>query len=151
LHRIDRGGEVTHHLPGQLVAYPVLDLQRHTPDLHWYLRQLELVVIDVLADLGLQGECLPGLTGVWVGQVQGGGDWCGLSPLDYATWVGSQCGLRTPRLCRNHTLWIGWPSGRTTVRLAAWVEGERCAAFAPPVARRPLPPGVDPAGVIRLC
>ena len=66
LHRIDRGGEVTHHLPGQLVAYPVLDLQRHTPDLHWYLRQLEHVVMDVLEDLGLQAECLPGLTGVWV-------------------------------------------------------------------------------------
>ena len=66
LHRIDRGGDVTHHLPGQLVAYPVLNLQRHIPDLHWYLRQLEHVVMDVLGDLGLQGECLPGLTGVWV-------------------------------------------------------------------------------------
>ena len=66
LHRIDRGGEVTHHLPGQLVAYPVLDLQRHTPDLHWYMRQLEYVVLDVLRDLGLQGESIPGLTGVWM-------------------------------------------------------------------------------------
>jgi len=66
LFRIDRGGEVTHHLPGQLVAYPVLDLRRHQPDLHWYLRELEQVLIDVLAELGLTGERLPGLTGLWL-------------------------------------------------------------------------------------
>ncbi|MDA7433374.1 lipoyl(octanoyl) transferase LipB [Synechococcus sp. AH-601-N10] len=66
LHRIDRGGEVTHHAPGQLVAYPVLDLRRREPDLHWYLRQLEQVVIDVLAALDLMGERIPGLTGVWL-------------------------------------------------------------------------------------
>jgi len=65
LHRLDRGGEVTHHLPGQLVAYPVLDLQRHRCDLHWYLRQLEGVVLDLLKVLGLAGERRPGLTGVW--------------------------------------------------------------------------------------
>ena len=68
LHRIDRGGEVTHHAPGQLVAYPVLDLRRHQPDLHWYLRQLEQVVIDVLQALGLRGERINGLTGVWLDQ-----------------------------------------------------------------------------------
>ena len=68
LHRIDRGGEVTHHLPGQLVVYPVLDLRRHQPDLHWYLRQLEQVLIDVLDQLGLRGERLPGLTGIWLDQ-----------------------------------------------------------------------------------
>ena len=66
LHRIDRGGEVTHHRPGQLVAYPVLDLRRHQTDLHWYLRQLEQVLIDVLAQLGLDGQRLPGLTGLWL-------------------------------------------------------------------------------------
>ena len=66
LHRIDRGGEVTHHLPGQLVVYPVLDLQRRSPDLHLYMRQLEQVLIDVLTGLGLKGERLPGLTGLWL-------------------------------------------------------------------------------------
>lgn len=66
LHRIDRGGEVTHHLPGQLVVYPVLDLQRRIPDLHHYLRQLEQVLIDVLARLGLQGTRQAGLTGLWL-------------------------------------------------------------------------------------
>ena len=45
LHRTERGGEVTYHGPGQLVMYPILNLQRFTPDLHWYLRSLEEVVI----------------------------------------------------------------------------------------------------------
>ncbi|MFQ6538314.1 MULTISPECIES: lipoyl(octanoyl) transferase LipB [Aphanothece] len=66
LHRIDRGGEVTHHAPGQLVLYPVLNLQRHGADLHLYLRRLEQVVIDLLAGLDLQGERVAGLTGVWL-------------------------------------------------------------------------------------
>ena len=65
LFRIDRGGEVTHHLPGQLVLYPVLDLQRHGADLHLYLRALEQVVLDVLDQLKLPGERWPGRTGVW--------------------------------------------------------------------------------------
>jgi lipoyl(octanoyl) transferase len=64
--RIDRGGEVTHHAPGQLVLYPVLNLQRHGADLHGYLRALEQVVIDLLAGLGLAGERIDGLTGVWL-------------------------------------------------------------------------------------
>jgi lipoyl(octanoyl) transferase len=66
LHRIDRGGEVTHHAPGQLVLYPVLDLQRHGADLHVYLRRLEQVVIAVLAGYGLVAGRCPGLTGVWL-------------------------------------------------------------------------------------
>jgi lipoyl(octanoyl) transferase len=66
LHRIDRGGEVTHHAPGQLVLYPVLDLRRHGADLHLYLRALEQVVIDLLAELGLAAERQSGRTGVWL-------------------------------------------------------------------------------------
>lgn len=66
LHRIDRGGEVTHHAPGQLVLYPVLDLRRRGSDLHLYLRSLEQLVIDLLMELGLQGERVAGRTGVWL-------------------------------------------------------------------------------------
>jgi lipoyl(octanoyl) transferase len=66
LHRIERGGEVTHHCPGQLVLYPVLNLQRHGADLHLYLRTLEQVVLDVLAALDLPGERSTGQTGVWL-------------------------------------------------------------------------------------
>lgn len=70
LFRIERGGEVTHHCPGQLVGYPILDLKRHQTDLHWYLRQLEEVVIQTLAMLDISGIRQPGLTGVWVGDTK---------------------------------------------------------------------------------
>lgn len=66
VYRIERGGEVTYHCPGQLVGYPILNLQFHYKDLHWYLRQLEEVLIRVLAVYGLQGDRVPGLTGVWL-------------------------------------------------------------------------------------
>ena len=66
LFRIDRGGEVTHHCPGQLVLYPVLNLQQHGADLHLYLRALEQVALDVLGTLDLAGERSPGQTGVWL-------------------------------------------------------------------------------------
>jgi len=65
-HRIERGGEVTHHAIGQLVAYPILNLDRHQHDLHWYLRQLEEVIIQVLANFGVSSQRIQGLTGVWI-------------------------------------------------------------------------------------
>ena len=64
--RVERGGEVTYHCPGQVVGYPILNLQHYQKDLHWYLRQLEQVLIQVLAVYGLKGDRIPGLTGVWV-------------------------------------------------------------------------------------
>ncbi len=63
---IDRGGEVTYHLPGQLIVYPVLDLNSYQKDLNWYLRELESVLIDVLQSFGLKGRRIPGLTGCWL-------------------------------------------------------------------------------------
>lgn len=64
--RIERGGEVTYHCPGQIVGYPILNLAYYQKDLHWYLRQLEEVLIRVLAHYGLEGTRIAGLTGVWV-------------------------------------------------------------------------------------
>ena len=66
VYRIERGGEVTYHCPGQLVGYPILNLRRYRQDLHWYLRQLEEAIIQTLNVYGLHGTRLPGLTGVWV-------------------------------------------------------------------------------------
>jgi lipoyl(octanoyl) transferase len=66
VHRIERGGEVTYHCPGQLVGYPILNLRYYQQDLHWYLRKLEEVIIQTIAMYGLCGERIPGLTGVWV-------------------------------------------------------------------------------------
>ncbi len=70
LFRVERGGEATYHGPGQLVLYPILDLRRYHMDLHWYLRQLEEVVIRTICNLniGLEPERKKGLTGVWVNE-----------------------------------------------------------------------------------
>jgi lipoyl(octanoyl) transferase len=66
IHRTERGGEVTYHCPGQLIGYPILNLAYYQQDLHWYLRQLEEVVIQLLAIYNLTAERIPGLTGVWL-------------------------------------------------------------------------------------
>lgn len=63
---VERGGEATYHGPGQLVAYPILALPDGRRDLHRYLRDLEEVVIRVLAELDVEGTRRPGLTGVWI-------------------------------------------------------------------------------------
>eukprot|EP01036_Dinobryon_divergens_P044889 gene44889-59915_t len=67
-HRIERGGDVTWHGPGQLVLYPVLDLHRHKKDLHWYMRSLEQVVIDTLKDFNVDGTRNEVNAGVWINQ-----------------------------------------------------------------------------------
>lgn len=66
LRRTRRGGDVTVHLPGQLVAYPIINLRRRDGDLHRYFRQLEAVVMATLARFGLVGHRVPKRTGVWV-------------------------------------------------------------------------------------
>ncbi|MGB3798619.1 MAG: lipoyl(octanoyl) transferase LipB [Lewinella sp.] len=64
--RINRGGDITYHGPGQLVAYPIFDLDEFFNDVHRYVRSLEEVIIRTLADFGLRGERDPGFTGVWL-------------------------------------------------------------------------------------
>lgn len=65
-YRINRGGDITYHGPGQLVGYPILDLDNFFTDIHLYLRQLEEAVIRTLADYGVSAGRIPGLTGVWL-------------------------------------------------------------------------------------
>jgi lipoyl(octanoyl) transferase len=62
----DRGGKSTYHGPGQLVCYPILDLNRHGRDVKRYVRDLEEALIRTLAALGVEGERIDGLTGVWL-------------------------------------------------------------------------------------
>ena len=65
-YKINRGGDITYHGPGQMVGYPILDLDQFFTDIHKYLRYLEEVFIKVLADYGLKGERSDGETGVWL-------------------------------------------------------------------------------------
>ena len=64
-YRINRGGDITYHGPGQIVCYPILDLDNFFTDIHLYLRKLEEAVILTLADYGLTAGRYPGYTGVW--------------------------------------------------------------------------------------
>ncbi len=64
--KINRGGDITYHGPGQIVGYPILDLENFFTDIHKYLRFLEEVIILVLRDYGLEGARSPGETGVWL-------------------------------------------------------------------------------------
>lgn len=65
-YKINRGGDITYHGPGQIVGYPILDLENFFTDIHKYLRFLEEIFINILADYGLKGERSPGETGVWL-------------------------------------------------------------------------------------
>lgn len=65
-HKIGRGGDITYHGPGQLVGYPILDLDNFFTDIHKYLRFLEEAIILTLADYGLSAGRIDGLTGVWL-------------------------------------------------------------------------------------
>ncbi|MFQ5706137.1 MAG: lipoyl(octanoyl) transferase LipB [bacterium] len=66
VYRIDRGGNITYHGPGQIVGYPILDLHHYYLDVHRFLRDLEEVMIRTLAEYGILADRIAGLTGVWV-------------------------------------------------------------------------------------
>ena len=65
-YKINRGGDITYHGPGQIVGYPILDLENFFTDIHKYLRFLEEVIIKTLAEYGIKGERSDGETGVWI-------------------------------------------------------------------------------------
>lgn len=64
--KTNRGGDITYHGPEQLVGYPILDLDNFKTDIHWYLRNLEEVIIQAIAKYGLKGQRSQGETGVWL-------------------------------------------------------------------------------------
>jgi lipoyl(octanoyl) transferase len=90
---IERGGDVTFHGPGQLVGYPIIDLTQHRQDLHWYLRQLEQVLIDALATYGIEGGRKEKYTGVWVGDRKIAS--IGVHARSWVTWHGFALNVST--------------------------------------------------------
>ncbi|OGX44260.1 MAG: lipoyl(octanoyl) transferase [Omnitrophica WOR_2 bacterium RIFCSPLOWO2_12_FULL_51_8] len=67
IYRTERGGDISYHGPGQLIAYPVFNLSYLKKDIHWFLRYLERIIITFLSDCGAAAKARPGLTGVWIG------------------------------------------------------------------------------------
>ena len=86
LREVERGGDVTVHELGQLVAYPIIDLKQHKKDLHWYLRQLEESIIQALAVVGVPAGRRDGLTGVWREDRKLAS--IGVHARDWVTWHG---------------------------------------------------------------
>ncbi len=126
--RVSRGGRATFHGPGQIVGYPILDLRRHRQDLHWYLRALEQVLIDALAQVGCEAERRDGLTGVWVQgrkvasigiAVRGWVTWHGFAlnrDCDARWWrMLDPCGLRPEQMASLSDLAEETPSRRDVV------------------------------------
>ena len=70
-YKINRGGDITYHGPGQLVIYPILDLENFFTDIHKYLRYLEEGVMNTLGEYGIDSGRIPGLTGVWIDYAEG--------------------------------------------------------------------------------
>ena len=93
LFEVERGGGVTFHGPGQLVGYPIFDLQRHKLDLHWYLRQVEEALIRTLAKYDIAAERNAGFTGVWTGGRKIAS--IGVHAKNWVTWHGFALNVTT--------------------------------------------------------
>jgi lipoate-protein ligase B len=93
VHEVERGGDVTFHGPGQLVGYPIVDLRRHTQDLHWYLRQLEEALIRAVGQYGIAGERNPAYTGVWTAGRKLAS--IGVHAREWVTWHGFALNVAT--------------------------------------------------------
>lgn len=89
--QVERGGEATYHGPGQMVAYPIYQLPEERRDLHRFMRDLEEVVIRMLAEVEVQGVRRPGLTGVWVADKKISS--IGVAVRRWVTWHGLSLNL----------------------------------------------------------
>ena len=109
LREVERGGDVTIHEPGQLVAYPIIDLKQHTRDLHWYLRQVEEAIIVALRGVGLETQRVAGLTGVWSEDVNGKRKLAsiGVRAREWITWHGFALNVENDLSTFAHTVPCG--------------------------------------------
>ncbi|NBW65765.1 lipoyl(octanoyl) transferase [bacterium] len=125
LFEVERGGDVTFHGPGQLVGYPIVDLNRHTLDLHWYLRQLEGALMSALAPFGITGARSTGQTGVWTDGRKIAS--IGVHARQWVTWHGFALNVTTD--LSYFDLMV--PCGIAGVQMTT-VEAERVRHDAPP-------------------
>jgi lipoyl(octanoyl) transferase len=88
-HATDRGGDITYHGPGQLVAYPILDLTAIRKDVGWYVRMLEEVMIRATAAFGIVASRVPGKTGIWVAATHVSEEKLGAIGVHLSRWVTS--------------------------------------------------------------
>ena len=130
LRDVERGGDVTVHEPGQLVAYPIIDLKRHKQDLHWYLRQVEESIMVALRTFGLETGRVAGLTGVWREDAGGRRKLAsiGVHAKDWVTWHGVALNVENDLGTFAHTV----PCGIDGVAMST--VARECAA-----ANRPVP------------
>ncbi|MBL7995972.1 lipoyl(octanoyl) transferase LipB [bacterium] len=83
---IDRGGDITYHGPGQIVGYPILNLNNYYRDMHRYLRDIEETIIQTLADFGITGKRVDTATGVWVDTPRGAEKICAIG-VKVTRWI----------------------------------------------------------------
>jgi lipoyl(octanoyl) transferase len=122
LFEVERGGDVTFHGPGQLVGYPIIDLRRHRRDLHWYLRQVEELLIRALGTYGVACRREAGYTGVWVEDRKIAS--IGVHARDWVTWHGFALNVSTD--LRFFDLIV--PCGIQSVRMTSLTEELRGAS-----------------------
>lgn len=124
LRDVERGGDVTIHEPGQLVAYPIVDLKRHTQDLHWYLRQVEESIMVALRSFGLETGRVAGLTGVWRDEPAGRRKLAsiGVHARDWVTWHGVALNVENDLSTFDHVV----PCGIDQVQMTT--VARECAA-----------------------
>ncbi len=94
LFEAERGGDVTFHGPGQLVGYPIVNLREHRQDLHWYLRQVEAVLLRALDAIGIPAQRSEGRTGVWTRNGHKIAS-IGVHARDWVTWHGFALNVST--------------------------------------------------------
>lgn len=85
-YHINRGGDITYHGPGQIVVYPVIDMENFFTDIHKYMRLLEESVIETLSEFGIKAGRISGLTGVWIGEGDAARKICALG-VKTSRWV----------------------------------------------------------------
>ena len=83
---IDRGGDITYHGPGQIVGYPIFDLNQHYKDMHRYLRDIEEIIIIALSGFGIAGKRIDKITGVWVDTPHGPEKICAIG-VKVSRWI----------------------------------------------------------------